>query len=425
MIDLKKENKILLSIILILIILMLLIFLIKKKDFFKDKNISVPLTLPRMFIKKINGNKKSNTYNLLLYFPGSGRTMKSIEDYLNQINKHCMEKKYNIIIASINGDYNNFNIQNLSSSAEAFHTGSGKNTENIDGCLDSNTTPPSPDQCENKYSNVCRWTNCQDEIKSVKNIINYFKNNYKINEVIAGGFSVGAMLCLNLLTSGLVKKIFTFSSNLPFGMKTCPADPNIKILDFHGIGDNTVPGITSGCCKLTPFSENQCNYEVKKQLDNTPGTNKQKCENMISKPLKSHMINVIKNEFNIAIKENELNKHYSCDGNWLYYNLHDLLSKISSSNNNFEIIKYDHFKKVITLLSKYKDPTDPNNGGQLKNIYKYSDNIYSIEWGGDGGGWHAIPGLYKDTENPCGSTCDYDTDNSVLPFLMGIDFLLD
>ena len=322
----SKINCITIFIILIVIIIILIAFFKCKQEKLSFPKEKPSFPIEGSVLEKIIGQEKKGPYKLLLYFHGAGRYMKSISPYLHHIEKHCDSKKYKIIIVSINGLGETFNIQNHHY-RNKLNTGTGKNTKKIAGCLIKPKTPP--DNFPN--GNGCQWTSDRDEIKYITEIIKYYKYKFAIDEVIAGGFSVGAMLCLNLLTFNIVNKIFTFSANIPFGMKTPPHDKKIKILDFHGINDNTVPGITSGCCGDTEYISKHCEQSSSYELK--VGKYKDNCNNIINNNnlLKQNMKKVVKNQFNIDdnIDDIQIDKHYSCDSNtWIYYNLKDLLEKI-------------------------------------------------------------------------------------------------
>ena len=104
---------------------------------------------------------------------------------------------------------------------------------------------------------------------------------------------------------------------------------------------------------------------------------------------------------------NNLKDHYICDTDshkYLYHNTNDLLEKISGSSTKQPIDPcYDILTYFPNSLNKDKD-----NISNITDIYKYNDNVYSIEWNGG----HGIPTIIKNITND--ST----------PFKMAIEFFM-
>jgi hypothetical protein len=173
---------------------------------------------------------------------------------------------------------------------------------------------------------------------------------------------------------------------------------------------------------------NKCSVITPSCLDSLDITvNKTKCKKAIPSSLRMSMEAVLLNEF--KIKTSSLEEHFSCDsGMWLYYNITDIFKKISGANAPEAVVCNGDVKDDVSLraLSKripmaFREVNTFRPHYNIRNIFTFSaphktPTIVSIEWGDEKcqSGWHAIPGL----------TAHDLTDNSFLPFVIGLDFCM-
>jgi len=348
------------------------------------------------YYKEWNIGNSNITDVLILYYHGYNNCPNQIEPYIDGIEEFVNEEYsgIKITIASLLGNnYNgtsSWNISNYPNNFDpdfSFGTGYGINNKNLNTCINSDTDAingnfgtnnPGTDCQDNFTYNGCRWTSCSNDILFTRNVIDKYKYNNPNLKVYAIGFSTGAMFVYTLPNFiSDINKIVTFAGNIPFGLLVPKSDTSI--LDFHGNEDYTVPGITSS----------------KKQKHNCSIKNK----NTIN-----FMVKYLNNNYNINIDVNNLKDHYICDTDshkYLYHNTNDLLIKISG--NNSQIIDINNINNIINSLN-YIDKDNSN----ITKIYKYNNNVYSIEWSGG----HGIPIINNNNTND--ST----------PFNMAIEFFL-
>ena len=87
---------------------------------------------------------------------------------------------------------------------------------------------------------------CADDIKFTNDIINLYKKKYDIDQIVPIGFSNGALFSFSLPNHiDEINTTITFAGGIPFGLYKPISNKYKKILDFHGISDSIIPGITS------------------------------------------------------------------------------------------------------------------------------------------------------------------------------------
>tara|TARA_B100001094_G_scaffold318719_1_gene362649 strand:+ start:1187 stop:2452 length:1266 start_codon:yes stop_codon:yes gene_type:complete len=375
-----------------------------------NKNINIG---SRQYVQTIfnsNDNDDNNPIEcdlLILYyhgyknFPSCAPPCPSTDSYIPSISKFCKNyKEKKIVLARLLGDtYNGWTSWNITDYGNGndiknsnIGSGYGNNTENISTCslpkskaiVGGNGKNELGTNCNKSLkTNGCRWTSCSNDVSFTKQVI----KNYNANKVCALGFSTGAMFVYTLPNYiPDIKTIVTFAGNIPFGLVVPKEGTNI--LDFHGNNDPTVPGISSASKNLS-----NCNLNIQ-----------------LEKYMKTYLIN---NEY---MKNGNINKHYTCDDDanhrYLYHHTADLLKKISGSSS-YKKYEYNDLKTNNSLKNLknvlHNSINDINdNDSNITNIFKFNENIYSIEWDGK----HGIPNIKSK-----------DNINSI-PFNMAIDYFM-
>ena len=375
----------------------------------------IPLSINgRTYKEYIVNNKSNSKYILILYFKGYDsdgiysniHTQKMNKLISNESKEYAKSLNKNILLVTLEGLYyytnNSWNIVNNDieyvKGVDGYNyrnliygTGTGYNSKNVTSCIGDSIKPvyynqdpverggSAAGQCNGnficmddkvngiekcpkidekvKFSN-CKWTSCADDIKFTKDIINLYKKKYDIDEIVSMGFSNGALFSFSLPNHiDEINTVITFAGGIPFGLYKPKNIKYKKILDFHGIYDVNIPGITSSTNSGMP-----CN-------DNEPST-------WSNKELFSNM----KQRYTELYNEDLTKNKYTCDvdpHNYLYHNLDDILSKITNKSKvKINKLNEERFGKV-------------NENNNIKNIYKYNNDTYSIEWNGG----HDIPVL--------------------------------
>ena len=347
-----------------------------------------------VFNNNNNNNNKTEPDILILYYHGYNNCPNQIEPYIENIKGFCKNnyKDNKIVIASMLGNnYNGTSSWNISNYPKKYGTGYGINNSNINGCINASLQaimgktgnsmgdgcPKASGVCRSPLYNGCMWTSCSNDVQFTKDVINKYKKSNLNLKVYAIGFSTGAMFVYTLPNFvSEITKIVTFAGNIPFGLLV--PNTNTSILDFHGDEDYTVPGITS-----SEKRKGDCNIN--------------------NDDMENSMEYYLKKNYNITIDNNNIINHYTCDTDphkYLYHNTNDLLIKISENKSSVVIDTSDLKKSFPNSLN-----IEPDG---ITKIYKYSDNVYSIEWGGG----HGIPSIIKNSTND--ST----------PFNMAIEFFM-